>query len=121
MKFLTSVYDRNRAGEILGVLRDKGIPAFTKVAGSPWVAPYQIAIFVCIDAQYEDASAVLRNPEHLVKMPVDVAEFEELAKKQDVMPLIKWGVILGLVMIIVVTLVGYFLGVPLFGNSQAIE
>lgn len=37
-------------------------------------------LFVCINEQLEDALAVLKDPNHEVANPVDVAEFERRAE-----------------------------------------
>ena len=61
--------------QIRDLLASRGIPTYL----STGFKASRGALFVCINEQYEDALAVLKNPEHVVANPVDVSEFEREA------------------------------------------
>jgi hypothetical protein len=48
------------------------------------------AIFVCIDAQFEDAVALLSDPDHEVAQPINVTEFNQAITKVGVTPIATW-------------------------------
>jgi hypothetical protein len=64
---------RDRA-EVAALLESRGIPVYVDWS---WRGrnPSRGAILVCIDAQYDDAVALLADAEHDVAEPVDVAAF----------------------------------------------
>ena len=74
MRFRGSIHDPDERLRIRTLLESRGIPVFEQ-AGR-WTVTGR-AMFVCIDAQYEDALALLANEDHEVHDPVDVAEFEK--------------------------------------------
>jgi hypothetical protein len=52
---------------------------------TPWFTGYKKGLWVCLDEQYRDALALLKNPEHQVTQPVDVEAFHrelEASKRQ---------------------------------------
>ncbi|BCT91001.1 hypothetical protein LYSHEL_00250 [Lysobacter helvus] len=104
MRLLTYVQDRTLANEITLRLYHKGIPTFVRGAGIRNV--FNDAIFVCINAQYDDARALLDNPDHDVAEPVDVDAFERDVASLDPR-LLKWGFIALLVVFALVACVVY--------------
>ena len=115
MRLLEYAQSKERAGEIIGRLRDRGIPTYSKVGGSPWISPYQLAIFVCIDEQFDDAVAVLANREHVVSNPVDVAEFERQSRTTGLSFLAKWSTITLLLVLAIFAIFVFLSGVPWVG------
>ena len=93
MRFLGHVHEKGARHEAVSLLRSKGIPTYEKFSGVPSIwPPYRIAIYVCLDEHYEDALELLRNPNHRVANPVNVAEFDEYVRSQPMsMLIIKWG------------------------------
>lgn len=77
MKLLTHVYSRDRADEVIGVLRRNDIAIFTKFVGTVSLSPFQLAIYVNLDAQYDDAVRLLQDPNHKVEVKVDLEVFEK--------------------------------------------
>ena len=71
MKSLGDFKGSTECSQIRALLASRGIP--TKLGTSVGIDPSPL--YVCIDAQYEDALAVLANPDHVVANPVDVAKF----------------------------------------------
>ena len=67
---IESSAERERVAELL---ESHGIPVFLGRSGrNVRTAP----MFVCIDAQYDDAIALLANPDHEVAEPIDVEAFK---------------------------------------------
>ena len=64
---------RDRA-DIAALLESRGIPVYVDW-GWRGRNPTRGSIFVCIDAQYDDAVALLANEDHDVAEPVDVEAF----------------------------------------------
>lgn len=71
MKSLWFLGNSTECEQIQNLLASRGIPTYRSLSrSSPGV------LFVCINEQFEDALAVLKNPEHEVAQPVDVEEFQ---------------------------------------------
>jgi hypothetical protein len=76
MKSLGYFEDAEERERIRDLLASRGIPTY-------WTRTYRSVrgmLFVCINEQFDDAMAVLKNPDHEVAQPVDVAEFERRTK-----------------------------------------
>jgi len=74
MRLLTYVASRSEQARLIGLLQSQGIPVLgDQMPGIRY--SMQTALFVCIDEQYDDALALLKNPEHTVSEPVDVDAF----------------------------------------------
>lgn len=113
MRLLTLVYDYSIAWKIVSLLNDKGIPTFVKnTRGATGLGSSRYRIFVCLDEHMEDAQALLQNPDHAVRHPVDVEAFERDTRGIDARQL-KWGVILLAVVVIVIVTLLWLLDVPL--------
>jgi len=65
----------------------------------------QQQIFVCLDVHFEDAQALLLDPDHVVRHPVDVDAFDLDTQGVDARQ-IKWGVVV--LAIVALTLIAYF-------------
>ncbi len=72
MRLIAQTNDAGERERVRALLEDNGIPVFQQQG---YRAPGPKATFVCIDAQYDDALALLANPDHEVREPVDVQAF----------------------------------------------
>jgi len=105
MRLLTLVYDTSIAWEIVSLLNGKGIPTFVKnTRGATGLGSSRYRIFVCIDEHAEDAQALLRNPDRIVRHPVDVEAFQRDARGVDIRQL-KWGAIMLVIVVVTILLV----------------
>jgi hypothetical protein len=102
MRLLAKVQSSGERAELAAFLESHGIPVFVESAWS-WRAPHRGAVCVCLDRQYDDALALLRNPDHVVADPVDVAEFWNAAPAT--LPVILKRALEVLAVLIVLTLV----------------
>jgi len=75
--------------QIRELLTSRGIPTY-QLGG--FKAGARGPLFVCINEQYEDALAVLKNPEHVVANPVDVAQFWHTAQTQGLGTVLKGSI-----------------------------
>ena len=76
------------------LLNNRGIATYARsIGGSRTGTALGADIFVCLDAQLEDAVALLSDPEHEVAQPIDVAEFNQALATADVTPIAKWLVV----------------------------
>ena len=92
MQLLTYASGAADATRILSLMHERGIPTWTESTRLPGTQnPMELAVFVCIDDQFDDARALLVDPDHVVRDPVDVAEFEARAANVDLMPMLSWG------------------------------
>ncbi len=66
------------------LLASHGIPTYWNQGLGGARAP----LFVCIDEQYDDALALLKNPEHVVAHPVNVEEFKQAGRNQGLGPIL---------------------------------
>jgi hypothetical protein len=78
MRLLTKIHSSGERAELAAFLESHGIPVFIDSAWT-WRASSRSSVFVCLDRQYDDALALLRNPDHVVSEPIDVAEFWKAA------------------------------------------
>lgn len=74
MRLLDCANSTLQRPEIVALLESRGIPVFVG-AGSKLRYPTRGAIYVCLDAQYDDAVALLGDENHDVAEPVDVEAF----------------------------------------------
>jgi len=74
MRRLNCAHSQLGRAEIVARLESRGIPVYVDSV-SAFRNPGRGAIFVCLDAQYADAVALLRNEDHIVADPVDVEAF----------------------------------------------
>jgi hypothetical protein len=75
MRLLQYVHDATERDRISILLESRGIPVFCQDNIPTIRNPTRGAVFVCINAQYDDAVALLANEDHEVRQPVDVEEF----------------------------------------------
>lgn len=84
MRWLQERPSREERQRITALLESNGIPVY--VADSPQGLAQ--GMYVCLDAQYNDAVALLHNPDHKVAVRVDVNDFyQQLEKAQRQSPL----------------------------------
>lgn len=69
MRLLTRAHDREDLEDLRSLLERKGIPVRLDESG------VDTCLYVHLANQFQDARALLRNAEHEVRHPVDVAEF----------------------------------------------
>src|SRR4051812_23292862 len=81
-------------------LESRGIPVFHDNGGVGIRNPARIALFVCINAQYDDAVALMRDENHDVREPVDVEAFKTAAGTTS--PSLVKGVLLALVIVVAI-------------------
>jgi hypothetical protein len=74
MRRLNCAHSQLGRAEIVARLESRGIPVYVDSL-SAFRNPGRGAIFVCLDAQYADAVALLRDENHIVAEPVDVEAF----------------------------------------------
>ena len=111
MKFIGHVNGKESYQQVAGMLRNRGIPVFAKYSGAPanWPTPYRAALYVVLDKHYEDAIALLSNPTHQVREPVDVQEYDEFIAAQETSPqILKWAVILLAIVVVFLAIAIYF-------------
>jgi hypothetical protein len=114
MKFIGHVHGKESYHQVVSRLRDRGIPTFSKYSGAPsnWPTPHRAALYVVLDKHYEDALALLSDPTHQVREPVDVREYDTFISAQETSPLIlKWALIL-------VAIVALLLAVTIYFSAQ---
>ena len=88
VKSLGYFEDSDERERIRDLLASRGIPTY-------WAKTYRSVrgmLFVCINEQFDDALAVLKNPNHEVAQPVDVAEFERRAKTEGLSSILRGAV-----------------------------
>jgi len=80
MKSILHSADKTEIYKAHLLLAGKGIPTFIGNANSGpalgFVYADRYTLWVCLEFQYEDAIAVLKNPEHDVQEPVDQIDFQ---------------------------------------------
>jgi hypothetical protein len=111
MKFIGHVNGEESYRHTVSMLRNRGIPVFTKYSGAPanWPTPYRAALYVVLDKHYEDAIALLGDPTHRVREPVDVQDYDEFISAQETSPLIlKWALILLAIVLLILAMALYF-------------
>jgi hypothetical protein len=82
MRVLTHGFEDN-VEDVVALLDQKGIPTFTRRGRDG------VMVYVCLPRHYEDAFRLLKDPDHVVKEPVDVQAFREAAANQGVDPLFR--------------------------------
>jgi len=97
MKRLTNVYDRNELAALRSRLRSRGVPTYV---GFRRFTVDAFALFVCVDAQYEDALALIRDPHHVVARPVDPQLWEQAVGRASLVSVLK-GALLALVVLVI--------------------
>jgi len=108
MKSLGSFGNSAECAEIRDLLASRGIPTFLATG----YRARRGTLFVCINEQFDDALAVLKNPEHEVAQPVDVAEFEQAARTQGLGTILASGVAF---LMFLLAIVGVLLAVHFYG------
>lgn len=79
MKFVYKASTLEGANEIKALLDNAGIP--TSVSNSSFASlnlffiPHSPGIFIYNPAQYQDAIALINNPDHIVSDPIDTEDF----------------------------------------------
>ena len=95
MQLLTHVYSWEERARIESLLNERGIPTYARSTGVGrgfYEASKRWAIFVCLNAQLDDAIALLKDPDHDVAEPVNVSEFNEAIESVGTAPIVGWAV-----------------------------
>lgn len=88
MRLLGDTGNREEALRQQALLRSRGIPSHLQSNRGRFQAKH--LLWVSLDDQYEDALAVLSDPEHVVTAPVDIAEYEATLARLDQNVLLKY-------------------------------
>jgi len=75
MKLLGIFSSSAEADRVCGMLEEKGIPVFRERPEPR--SGLQDSVFVCLDAQFDDAQEILRDPSHEPAQPIDIAQFRK--------------------------------------------
>jgi hypothetical protein len=99
LAYVDSAAERDR---LTWLLESRGIPTFHQSGARSVLGRIAArgALFVCINAQYDDAVALLANENHEVREPVDVDEFKKAAGTTS--PALVKGVLLLLAVVVAV-------------------
>jgi hypothetical protein len=108
VRFLFHLHDESETYRVTSLLKGRGIPVFVRSSRPIGRAPYRVAVFVCLDRHYEDACALLRNPNHAVAEPVDVEAFDRSIDSAPTWPILKVALIALGVVVPVFAAVIYF-------------
>lgn len=106
MKSLGEFNHSTECSQIRELLASRGIPTYWNPGFGGACAP----LFVCIDEQYNDALALLKNPEHTVAHPVDVKEFTQAERTQGFGTILIGG---GAILLLLLAVIGVWLAVHL--------
>jgi hypothetical protein len=98
MKSLGSFGNTPECDQIRDMLASRGIPRYLATG----YRARRGTLFVCINEQFDDALAVLKNPEHEVAQPVDIAEFERAAQTDGLGTILMGSVALLLFLLLIV-------------------
>lgn len=108
MKSLGIFNNPSECKQIRDLLESRGIPTDLNTGSFAGRG----ALLVCINEQYEDALALLENPEHVVAEPVDVAQFRQAVKTQGLGTILKGGIA---VLIFLLAILGALIAVHFYG------
>lgn len=105
MKRLLNTFDHGELVSAEALLSERGILTRSYYVGAKNY-PDEWALDVCLDSQFEDASALLNNSDHEVAVPVDVDAVRHSENEaSDESMLLVWGLkVLGAVAVIVIFL-----------------
>lgn len=82
MRLLTYIHDRGELNRVTSLMTGKGIATHVVYVGRAH-GPTRWAVFICINAQIDDAVRLLEDERHVVASPIDVAEFDRNAKTRN--------------------------------------
>jgi hypothetical protein len=99
MKALEYISDPVECARVRDLLASHGIPTY-RDRGMRFKD--HGLLFVCINQQFEDALAVLKDPNHVVAEPVDVEEFDRAAQTQGLDTILRWGLAILVVLLLAV-------------------
>jgi hypothetical protein len=99
MRLLAYVKSLEERDRIAMLMESRGIPVFYDKSGRT-VLISTIPIFVCIDAQYDDAVALLANGEHEVAEPIDVEAFRRTEGRAQ--PIVLKGAAVALLAVVLI-------------------
>ena len=91
MRLLCYVHERTKLWEVQDFLSSKGVP--TRAGLRRFADADPVALFVCIDAQYEDAVALLRDPRSVVTHPIDVELWSRAVNQSGLGVVLKYALL----------------------------
>lgn len=106
MKSLGEFHSSTECSQIRGLLNSRGIPTYWNPGYGGASAP----LFVCIDEQYDDAVALLKDPEHAVAHPVNIEEFKQAEQNQGIGPMFLGA---GAILLLLLGIVGAVIAIHL--------
>jgi hypothetical protein len=92
--------------QIRELLASRGIPTFFSTRFRA-----RGVLFICLNEQFDDALALLKNPEHEVARPVDIEEFQRAARTQGLGTILVGSVA---ILLFLLAIVGVLLAVHFF-------
>lgn len=101
MRLLTSVHDYGEAESLVQNMRSRGIALYVR---SEWRSRTsgRFLVYVCLDRQYRDATALLSNPDYQPENPVDVDAVLAETGSESLRLLVPWVSVFALVAVIMV-------------------
>ena len=85
MKLILATDDQEQFAAAWDLLHEQGIPAYepAKYSDMPGyrVGPNVRSLYIWLDHQFEDAVRLLKDPNHIVKNPVNLEEFERTQER----------------------------------------
>jgi hypothetical protein len=114
MRLLSNFHDPDERTRVGNLLESHGIPVFRQGGMSFGLSRH--ALFVCLDEQYSDALALLKNANHEVRNPVNIEQFEKAEQTFGLNTELKYGllILLGIVLICAaVVAIAWWQGTPI--------
>lgn len=103
--------DSHEYRHIRDLLESRGIP--TDITRTSEDGP--VALYVCINAQYADALALLENPEHVVAQPVDIAQYRRSFEAQGLDAILKGCIV---ILVVFIAVFGILAALRVTGNLR---
>ena len=75
MRVLGYIHSAEELARVTDLLESRGVPVYAEPARLRY-GPSNWCLFVCINAQYDDAVALLADENHMVSQPIDVEKFK---------------------------------------------
>jgi len=84
MKLLATFETEPEANDLAAFLQDKGVIIEVETRRTPYGSVgMKYLVSVVLDEQYDDALALMKNPDHVVKYPQDPEQFKQYMESDD--------------------------------------
>ena len=104
MRWLTTLHDYGEAAGLADRMRSCGIALYIQLSGiRRRAAPY--LVYVCLERQYDDAVALLANPDYEPRNPVDVDAVLAKTEPGGLRVLVRWTTLLAAASVLVVSVI----------------